>query len=724
MELTQQQSIVAQYLKKKGCSVKERLSKDGNVVFKAIGSESYAGYVFPSGTVYIFSEHKEPFERECTGFYAIAEQELGVTGARAYVRMNAEERRSNPEAEVNVELTDKQKLPMCLMQCSNAMSRGDADFLPTKQVFDWIKCPPPKWFARRESVPTSVLKTKHTPCVLQGGEAKTLGWLDIDYKSNQDTIKTALIMDDMWARDERVFAQFRSMSGTGWVVAIGVMSDTEHEYECAMQRAIEDFERDYPGLKIDRTCARYKQLRALSYDPAIRVKDKARYYKGVTMIPTSLTDQYEKNSKSMDRMAKQKHGFIGCMPTMLEELECVCNELEIEITEDRWTGHRCFKLKGEEKKDLNALYLACLNLMKQRNDNAYKLKKTEICDYLMTRIDEQDDVLNTVFCEPWDKSDRWPDLKAALKLDDFGLHGFQLWMRQGAGLLYNRGEQTDIQRNFMLILYSKQQHIGKSELVRKFACGTGSFTQKTMNTYNKDNMMELYSNWIYEYGELGTQFRRTDINTLKSFVTDVAVSYRRPYDREATIYPVRTSVIGTTNEKDLFVDPTGNRRYWVIDCAWDRTCWDAINELNYKQLWLQARWEFLHGYQYTMSLEDQIENERRCRDKHSNSKELYIIADALHQSRGGTMPIALSRGDDYIIDIRRLMIYIRDHWHDANIKAVERELEFLGFDKRSSQIGTKFVMSKESFGDLMDLIDESTGDDISENSACPFHIVR
>jgi predicted P-loop ATPase len=252
----------------------------------------------------------------------------------------------------------------------------------------------------------------------------------------------------------------------------------------------------------------------------------------------------------------------------------------------------------------------------------------------------------------------------------------------------------------MLILYSKNQHIGKTELVKKISCGTGSFTQKSLDTRNKDAMMTIYSNWIYEYGELGTQFRKNDINTLKSFITDSAVSYRRPYDREATLYPVRTSIIGTTNEEDLFVDPSGNRRYLIITCNWTRADWPAINAIDFVQLWRQARVEWMEGDDYILSLEDQRYNETRCMNKRVITTEMYAIIDAIIAAKKSGFK-GLYRIDEHegkvIINLLGLLKMVKDQWRDAKMYNLTRELEAMGFKRDRNRLGDNFIIDKEAF---------------------------
>lgn len=708
-----QQKLVMEYLTSVGCDIGEAPDSSGYVRFKCIGSEHMAGYLYPEGVVHIFSEHTAPFPNATNSFYEVMVAYRGETFAKAALKhasfgVTAKKKAKAEDVRVEEESEPTERPPILTMISSARAPRTSATMVKTKSIIEWIKCPPLSWYKLRTKNSLTTMKTKFTPCLVRDESTPTtIGWLDFDKKENTkiDLDKVIESMRD----DKHVLAIFKSLSGNGYAVGVGIKYTTKAEYEAAMRYAVKKFEATYHGVHIDKTCIRFKQLRALSYDPNIFVRDSALFFRGYTMLPVELTEEMDKIDSQLDGIrerAKTKKEDFNCEPTMIEELDVVYDELEINISEDVWTGKREYSIAGNKVRDMNALYLAMMDKLMSRNSNAYHLKKTELCDYMQTRIDVHDKVLQAIFTKPWDKVDRWPELQKALHLSDFDLHAFKLWMRQGAALLYNKGEATDVQRNFMLILYSKNQHIGKTELVKKMSCGTNSFTQKTLNTTSKDAMVELYSNWIYEYGELGSQFRKSDINTLKSFITDSAVTYRRPYDREATTFPVRTSIIGTTNESDLFIDPSGNRRYLVIDCEWSRADWPSINAIDFKQLWRQARMEWLNGEQYILSYEDQIHNEERCRTKRVISKEMYAIVSILRKRRSGCAPIVRIRNSEAIVDMEMLLAAMRDEWHEVKVQPITRELETFGFKRVRGVIGDSFVMPEDEFNHLLQLSTE------------------
>lgn len=58
-------------------------------------------------------------------------------------------------------------------------------------------------------------------------------------------------------------------------------------------------------------------------------------------------------------------------------------------------------------------------------------------------------------------------------------------------------------------------------------------------------------------------------NQVKAFVTTQSDFYRRPYDRRSSDNPRHCVFLGTTNMERFLTDPTGNRRWFPIDCRSD-----------------------------------------------------------------------------------------------------------------------------------------------------------
>lgn len=713
-QVTMEQQVVVDYLTEMRVPCR---AEGENVCFKPINASSYGGCIFPNGNVYIHNDHWAPFRKNSLTFLSIAKEVKGDPWVRGYRATHPNlPKRQRVRVQFHHEMGLSEQLgapPLCVQLCESYKKRKPTQPCSFETLIAWIRSPDDAWMNKKATLSPAKLKGE-TYCVVQSIGDERLTFLDIDKKENAGVDMNAL--RKRMEADDRIICIFTTISGTGLACGVVVRGADGPEAQVAVASYIlNEFERDYPDVHFDKTMKNKGQLRALAYDPHVHVKDKARWYmvkenarevkNGVLATPNSLLDSMgmltKQISGEMVATTVEKTDFADVSSGLDDELRILYEMVGAKVEEDVWTGRRTYTLGGKRVKDSNEIYLAMLCLATRRNGNYYGLSKTTLTDYILTRVVQRDVVMETVMAGEWDGVERWSKLKGALHLDEFSLRMVKLWMRQGVKLLYNTGEPTDTQRNFMLILYSRAQHIGKTTLARKFACGTNSFTQKGLNLQSKDTMIDLYSHWIYEYGELGTTFRKSDVNQIKNFVSDTTMSFRRPYDREATVFPVRTSIIGTTNEDDLFVDTTGNRRYLIVDCNWTRDDWDAINEIDFVQLWREAREEVNAGLPYTMTLDEQKENDIRCSKKRCQTKEVGVImsilrnAEASHGLVNGVRMWAELDGAIWI-SVENVLLEAQNTWRmDIKMSQFVRALESIGFTRYRSASRDRYCMDAD-----------------------------
>ena len=741
---TEEQEQVVSYLLSKGCRVKDRLNPKGYVEFEPIGASSFGGCVFQNGTVHIKNVHTAPFEEATTHYATIARERMGAAKFAVYWRdyMHSHDLETyeklkksvlDKAAKVDVKV-DKDVSPVAsqvwLLRDMMTPREKYEDFVKAIQdgclrltsldsVINTIRSPGCGWMGRYNDMKSAkcaedydtlkgILKSQ-TPAMVQAQEFPThrLVWLDVDAKEN-DASRFDVIRAAMMESDDRVASVFRTIGG-GMAIGMGLYARTQLEYIAAMKKMTADIQSDY-GIVIDQTCWRWQQLRLLSYDPDISLKPTVRHYRSDTMNIDELQQMSDKITSTIEKSVKQgSRKKMRAADSMLSELDYAMKALQIEVVEDVWTGKRTYHLQGHECEKIDSLWLAIKDLELRDNNNCWRIAKDDAIGYMTANaVKKHDVVMETVFDREWDGVNRWEQLQKALHLDSFQLIAWQMWMRQGVGLLENCGNADDLQRNFMLILYSKGQSIGKSHLVRQMSCGTNSFTQKNLDMKSKDTLADLYSHWIHEFGELGTTFRRKDINDLKNYVTNTAVAIRRPYDRDATTYPVRTSIIGTTNDCDLFTDDTGNRRYIVIDCKWTREDWNDIDAIDFKELWRQSKAEYeiertsKNGlYPYQMSLDFQNENDVRCKGKIVRTREMYAVAQILMSWKDGSTD-AIERDDmDVYISMAKLLAQL-DAWgvHGLSEYNLKRAFKMLGFNEYQTVADTVFIIDNEAYDAL------------------------
>jgi len=173
------------------------------------------------------------------------------------------------------------------------------------------------------------------------------------------------------------------------------------------------------------------------------------------------------------------------------------------------------------------------------------------------------------------------------------------WLIQAVAAIY---EAKGLNSSGVLVI-TGSQGIGKTRLFKDLTQEINEVFLEgaILNPSDKDSVLTICSNWIVELGELDATFKKSDIAQLKAFLTKNTDTVRKPYAKKDSIYPRRTVFAGTVNNFECLNDPTGNRRFWVIDV-------DAIkrdSSINYQQLWAQIKNIYDQGESWHFSTSEQ-----------------------------------------------------------------------------------------------------------------------
>lgn len=149
-------------------------------------------------------------------------------------------------------------------------------------------------------------------------------------------------------------------------------------------------------------------------------------------------------------------------------------------------------------------------------------------------------------------------------------------------------------QNRMLIL-DGPQGIGKSLFV-KWLCSSmpDYYAEGSIDTDSKDTQIRMTTKWIWEVGELGSTFRKSDREALKNLITMQMMTFRRPYGRYDKTKPVLANLIGTINNEGGFLDdPTGSRRFMI--CEIKKIDWKTYTKIDVDKLWGEIYAAYLIG---------------------------------------------------------------------------------------------------------------------------------
>lgn len=184
------------------------------------------------------------------------------------------------------------------------------------------------------------------------------------------------------------------------------------------------------------------------------------------------------------------------------------------------------------------------------------------------------------------------------------------------------------------------QGVGKSTWVARLG---GRWFSNSVGTFEGKEAAELLQgNWIIEIGELEAM-NKSDVRAIKQFLSRTVDEYRAAYGRRTERHPRRCVFFGTTNDHEYLKDPTGNRRFWPIECGPEpkKSIFEDLTETEAGQIWAEAyvRWQM--GESLVLSKEDEEEAERR-RQLHMERDDLKGQIEAFLDRR---VPSDWSRWD-------------------------------------------------------------------------------
>ena len=170
------------------------------------------------------------------------------------------------------------------------------------------------------------------------------------------------------------------------------------------------------------------------------------------------------------------------------------------------------------------------------------------------------------------------------------------WLLASLTRLFNNGVKFD-----EMIILQGGQGIGKSTTLQRLSLGY--YTDIT-EKISDEVTFKVMRTWLVELSELSTMMK-TDSDSFKAWLSATKDTVRKKYGSDPNDYPRTFTVLGTTNNKEILKDRTGNRRYWLMYCEKDKiksTIWSLDN--NYiLQLWSEVYQWYKNGENLLISEE-------------------------------------------------------------------------------------------------------------------------
>ena len=211
--------------------------------------------------------------------------------------------------------------------------------------------------------------------------------------------------------------------------------------------------------------------------------------------------------------------------------------------------------------------------------------------------------------EDWDGDDHIKNLCSYVKTNDDNafLYHMEKWFTRAVLCAL---EKEKINKH-CLVLANTIQNSGKSTYLRFF------IPRKLMNYLSedigldKDSRIKLCKNLIINLDELSI-LAKTDINSLKAFISKTHINERLPYARKAEYLERICSFVGSTNKTDFLTDESGSVR-WIIFEVTEKINFNYSLEIDIDKVWSQAYFNAYkrEGFNPELTLADISENEKR-----------------------------------------------------------------------------------------------------------------
>ena len=157
----------------------------------------------------------------------------------------------------------------------------------------------------------------------------------------------------------------------------------------------------------------------------------------------------------------------------------------------------------------------------------------------------------------------------------------------------------------------------------------------TLKTSDKDSRKQIISYGMVELGELDATFRTSDISQIKSFSSQLEDELRIPYDRTSSKYKRRTVMTATVNNIDFLNDPTGARRFLVIELL--EIMFEKLELVDMEMMWAQAAQMYFNGEKWWIDYKDPADKElndelNKIHAKHQHKSMVNdIVTDILEK---------------------------------------------------------------------------------------------
>ncbi|MFN9813957.1 MAG: VapE domain-containing protein [Deltaproteobacteria bacterium] len=242
------------------------------------------------------------------------------------------------------------------------------------------------------------------------------------------------------------------------------------------------------------------------------------------------------------------------------------------------------------------------------------------------------------------------------------------WLISAVARVYKPGTKCD----HVLVLEGEQGKM-KSSLLAALVPHADWFTDHLPDLRDKDAKLALHGPLVVEWAELSS-LKKSDVETVKAFITTTHDRLRPPYGRQTANFPRRCVFAGTVNPDGAgyLNDPTGARRFWPVAVG---TCDpDGFAKVR-DQVWAEAVERFRLGERWWPEAGDPISV--RLSVEHERGRTVDQWEPSLEELLRGVRTIEMREVLERLLGEERARLATRN-----DQMRVARVMKQLGFERR------------------------------------------
>jgi predicted P-loop ATPase len=235
----------------------------------------------------------------------------------------------------------------------------------------------------------------------------------------------------------------------------------------------------------------------------------------------------------------------------------------------------------------------------------------------------------------------------------------------------------------LLVLQGKQG-AGKSTALKALA-GDDWFNDDLRSLDDKDEIAKLSRFWLLELAEVDYLFGKKEVELFKRFLSCTEDTFRPPYGRANILVKRTCGLFASTNKSEFLSDPTGDRRYWVVEVKKDIDI-EAIRQ-DRDLIWATALAVYERGEQHYLTEHERQEHTKSNTEWRDDSDPwgdpILAKINSISKKHGSIQYVSIQNIMDQILHIPLCQQDKRQRNRIGNV------LQVAGFERKCLKIDGK-----------------------------------